>query len=398
MRESGARCPGCNVWFRITAAQLCAAGGLVRCGFCLTVFDAGAQDLPALAAPMPAPRLPDPDVEPPLGSSPDAGSTAAVADQETPDEPAAAADLSQPDPAGGERPAPDAVPDSEPAALAESGAAELQAGLESAMESEPELARAPEPALEVEPPPAPEAEPNALEFVPLSATEPDAPPACVSDPGEASAEATAANQTVADHEPHPRDPEPPASGDAAVFDAVQDAGSESGTSDSRAVPPWLHAARPASAGKRAPALVAVAALCALLLQGLYFHADLLAERPELQGFYRILCRAAPCQRPPYRDPAAIAVDQLAVRASGPGALRLDAMLTNRGRAAQPLPSVRLGFENLQGALIAARRFTPGEYLDQPPPAALAAGQSLHLVLELVDPGPDAVSYSLAPAD
>ena len=74
------------------------------------------------------------------------------------------------------------------------------------------------------------------------------------------------------------------------------------------------------------------------------------------------------------------------------------MLANRGRAAQPLPSVRLTFENLQGEVIAARSFAPDEYLDQPPPAALAAGQSLHLVLELVDPGPDAVSYSLAPVD
>ena len=82
----------------------------------------------------------------------------------------------------------------------------------------------------------------------------------------------------------------------------------------------------------------------------------------------------------------------------PGALRLDAMLTNRGREAQPLPRVRLQFENLQGVVVAERRFAPGEYLDQPPASALAVGQSLHLVLELVDPGPEAVSYALVPVD
>ena len=142
----------------------------------------------------------------------------------------------------------------------------------------------------------------------------------------------------------------------------------------------------------------IGALVTLLLQGLYFHADRLDQRPELRGFYGILCRVVPCRQPAYRDLAAIAVDQLMVRNQAPGALRLDAMLTNRGRAAQPLPRVRLWFENLQGTVVAERRFAPAEYLDQPAAGVLAVGQSLHLVLELVDPGPEAVSYALAPVD
>ena len=142
----------------------------------------------------------------------------------------------------------------------------------------------------------------------------------------------------------------------------------------------------------------IAALVTLLLQGLYFHADQLDQRPELRGFYGTLCRVVPCRHPVYRDVAAIAVDQLVVRNQAPGALRLDAMLTNRGRAAQPLPRVRLRFENLQGRVVAERRFAPAEYLDQSAAGALAVGQSLHLVLELVDPGPEAVSYALAPVD
>lgn len=377
MSESGARCPGCNVCFRITASQRRAAGGLVRCGFCLTVFDANVEDEPAV-------RLPARDVAQPMASPSAAGSTAALAaDEEPPGAPATAVDLSQPGPADGDISAPDPAPNIEPPAEAEP--APVSASL-----------TAPETAPEVESPPVPE--PEVQEIAPQSEMTPEAPPTAVSDAGVQSAAAAEAKQSVADHEPYPRNPEPPAAPDAAAFDALHDLGSESSAAEAHAVPLWLLPTDSRAGGRRAPAVVAVAALGALLLQGLYFHADLLAERPELHGFYRVLCRVVSCQRLPYRDVAAIAVDQLVARAQGSGALRLDAMLTNRGRAAQPLPSVRLTFENLQGEMIAARRFAPQEYLDQPPPAALAAGQSLHLVLELVDPGPDAVSYSLAPVD
>ncbi len=45
-----ARCPGCRTTFVVTAAQLDARGGLVRCGHCATVFQAGRQAIDAPAA------------------------------------------------------------------------------------------------------------------------------------------------------------------------------------------------------------------------------------------------------------------------------------------------------------------------------------------------------------
>ncbi len=47
------RCPRCQAWFHVTAAQLRAAGGRARCGQCETVFDALGQLTEAL------PKLPD---------------------------------------------------------------------------------------------------------------------------------------------------------------------------------------------------------------------------------------------------------------------------------------------------------------------------------------------------
>jgi len=322
--EYGARCPGCNISFRITGAQRRAAGGLVRCGFCLLPFDATAHGVALTPEPVPAapPWLrPDPDGqrEHRIDTDPQARSTVAA---ESPYGAIASID----------------APPAQPVA-----------------------------------PGAPESEIEASEIAVPSADSscsPALPPDAVAPE-------------------HRADLLPDAGTDAAPASVV--------VAPSPATPPWLEA-RAAPARTGAAAAIVIAALVTLLLQGLYFHADRLDQRPELRGFYGILCRVVSCRQPAYRDLAAIAVDQLVVRNLAPGALRLDAMLTNRGRAAQPLPRVRLRFENLQGRVVAERRFAPVEYLDQSAAGVLAVGQSLHLVLELVDPGPEAVSYALAPVD
>lgn len=46
-------CPGCGTRFRVTAAQLDAAKGLVRCGACLTVFRAADHEVDAAGAQSP---------------------------------------------------------------------------------------------------------------------------------------------------------------------------------------------------------------------------------------------------------------------------------------------------------------------------------------------------------
>jgi predicted Zn finger-like uncharacterized protein len=53
MSTSIVDCPGCGTRFRVTAGQLDAAGGLVRCGACLTVFRAADHELDADAAESP---------------------------------------------------------------------------------------------------------------------------------------------------------------------------------------------------------------------------------------------------------------------------------------------------------------------------------------------------------
>lgn len=389
MTEYGARCPGCNISFRITGAQRRAAGGMVRCGFCLLPFDANAHGVVLTPEPVPAAapwRHPDTDeqLEHRIHADPQARSTVVAESRDgtvasivaplaqsiapgAPEREIEARDIAPPSDDASCSPAlPSDAADSEPEPQADLlPDAGTDAASESLIDAPPVQFVAPEPEIE------------AREIAPPS-DDASCSPALPSD------------AAAPEPEPEPQADFPPDAGtDAAPASVV--------VAPSPAAPPWLEP-RAAAARTRAAAAVVIAALVTLLLQGLYFHADRLDQRPELRGFYGILCRVVPCPQPAYRDLAAIAVDQLVVRNQAPGTLRLDAMLINRGRAAQPLPRVRLWFENLQGTVVAERRFAPAEYLDQPAADTLAVGQSLHLVLELVDPGPEAVSYALAPVD
>ena len=81
----------------------------------------------------------------------------------------------------------------------------------------------------------------------------------------------------------------------------------------------------------------------------------------------------------------------------PDALVVDAILYNRASFTQPFPLLELRFADIQGQLLASRRFKPGEYL-----AGELAGRSemppqvpIRVSLEILDPGTQAVNYSLS---
>jgi hypothetical protein len=80
-----------------------------------------------------------------------------------------------------------------------------------------------------------------------------------------------------------------------------------------------------------------------------------------------------------------------------GALVVDAILYNRAPFAQPFPLLEMRFADINGRLLASRRFKPSEYL-----AGELAGQAemppqipIHVSLDILDPGTQAVNYSLS---
>ncbi len=103
-----------------------------------------------------------------------------------------------------------------------------------------------------------------------------------------------------------------------------------------------------------------------------------------------------CELPILVDRSQIRAYNLVVRnhPEREGALIVDAILLNTAAFDQPFPDLVLEFSDLGGDTVAARQFSPSEYLsgELAGREIMPANQPVHLTLELVDPGEEAVNY------
>lgn len=134
------------------------------------------------------------------------------------------------------------------------------------------------------------------------------------------------------------------------------------------------------------------------LQYLFFNADLIAKRYPNTGWLDQFCAVAGCIIPPQTNTKLIQNNHLVIRSHPTiaNALMIDAVIINHAQFKQPFPILVLSFENLQGKQIASRHFKPTEYLqgNLAGEQFMPSEQPIHFVLELMDPGQEAVSYSL----
>lgn len=142
--------------------------------------------------------------------------------------------------------------------------------------------------------------------------------------------------------------------------------------------------------------LALAALLVLVVQVAWLQFDRFSRIEPYRSAYAVACSVLGCDLPALVDRSRIRAYNLVVRnhPEREGALIVDAILLNNARFEQPFPELVLEFSDLNGSAIAAREFAPDEYLsgelagrDTMPP-----NQPIHLTLELVDPGENAVNY------
>lgn len=133
-------------------------------------------------------------------------------------------------------------------------------------------------------------------------------------------------------------------------------------------------------------------------QTLYFRFDDWARTPQWRPFYSQLCTQLNCVLPKVQNIREMNTQHLVVRAHPKlqKALMVDTLLLNRADYEQPFPDLLLVFSDLNDRVVASRRFTPAQYLS----GELAGQQDMpvrtpvHIALEIVDPGPEAVSYAI----
>ncbi len=134
-------------------------------------------------------------------------------------------------------------------------------------------------------------------------------------------------------------------------------------------------------------------------QTFYFNFDEWSRTPQWRPWYAKACELAGCQLPKVQNIRDMTTQNLVVR-SHPTlqrALVVDALLLNKADYEQPFPDITLMFRDLNDNMVASRRFTPAQYL-----SGELSGENdmpvqtpVHIALELVDPGPEAVSYSIS---
>lgn len=145
----------------------------------------------------------------------------------------------------------------------------------------------------------------------------------------------------------------------------------------------------------------LALIAALALAGQYvaYHFEELARQDRYRPWFEQACPIVGCTLPSKVDISQIKSSNLVVRSHPDfsGALVVDAIIYNRAPFSQPFPLLEMRFADINGKLLASRRFKPSEYL-----AGELAGQTempsqipIHIALDILDPGTKAVNYSLS---
>ena len=138
---------------------------------------------------------------------------------------------------------------------------------------------------------------------------------------------------------------------------------------------------------------------ALAGQYVIYHFDELARQDQYRPWFEQLCPAIGCQLPSKVDINQVKSSNLVVRSHPEfsGALVVDAILYNRAAFSQPFPLLEIRFADINGQLLASRRFKPSEYLagELAGNAEMPPQTPIHISLDILDPGTQAVNYSLS---
>ena len=155
--------------------------------------------------------------------------------------------------------------------------------------------------------------------------------------------------------------------------------------------PWL--------GRPLWVFLALAATAALGAQIAWLKFDQLSLVDPYRQYYGMACQYLGCELPQRKDLNKIRTTNLLVRShpNTEGALLVDLALQNHAKYEQPFPKLVLVFSNIKSKVVASRTFEPSEYLggDLLGASLMPSQKSIHLSLELVDPGKGAVSYKIS---
>jgi hypothetical protein len=129
-----------------------------------------------------------------------------------------------------------------------------------------------------------------------------------------------------------------------------------------------------------------------------FNKDMVLRDSRVRDLLANLCARVACELPVVRAPDQLRSTFIEVspHPDYESMLLVRFGIFNAALFAQPHPSVDLSFSNTQQQAVAGRRFYPGHYLDASLLSRLTipAGSEIQGTLEILDPGPEAVNYTI----
>jgi hypothetical protein len=137
----------------------------------------------------------------------------------------------------------------------------------------------------------------------------------------------------------------------------------------------------------------------LLAQYFWWYLPLYSQLDPFRPAYVFVCEYVSCQLPPYSNLDAIRSDDLTVRShpEQPDALSINVSFRNTASFPQAFPVMILSFNSSANEVIALREFSPREYLSSGLQSVtyMPPNSPVQVQLEIMDPGPFAVNYTLA---
>ncbi len=145
--------------------------------------------------------------------------------------------------------------------------------------------------------------------------------------------------------------------------------------------------------------IATLFLClTLMAEYTWFNRNQFSQFPELQSIFSKLCQHFECKDFAMRNPSKIELITRNVYShpNEKDALMVNVTMKNTANFAQPYPVVQVDFSDVRGAIVAARRFFPEEYLslqnDSEVLHLLQPDADASITLEIQDPGKQAMTY------
>ena len=390
------QCPHCQARFRVSHAQLSVARGVVRCGSCLQVFNAARQlleqrgQVPAPEQPAAAEKAAEPSAEAPRAISQKQWNAEEL-DLDNLDLDEELAKLERRQASANRRQPEDALSATRGTARAE------EEQWAASLFSEPPEERTPAPEDEPEPATATRQRTEPSMSFRLDDIDDEPPLRSAPHAEDDDIDPPFTPLTRALDEPEPED-RPQARRkrqrpEVSVHDDV--------LQDLEDDPLHLYAQkRPTGWGRRLIwILLVLIAAAGLAGQYIAYQFDDLARQDAYRPWFQQLCPSLGCTVPSRVDIAHIKSSNLVVRSNPEfaGALVVDAIIYNRATFSQPFPLLELRFADMNGSLIASRRFKPGEYLsgELAGVSEMPSQTPIHISLDILDPGNKAVNYSLS---